>query len=92
MAAQTLATFGRNERGSIAILFGLLIMVVMSIAGLALDYGRILLARHALADAVDAAGLAAGRALMDGKLTAAEVDAMAITYFNHNFTRLRKIA
>lgn len=91
MAAQTIATFQRDERGSIAMLFGLIIMVVMSIAGLALDYGRILLARHALSDAVDAAGLAAGRAMMDGKLTPAEVGAMALVYFNENAKDLAKV-
>lgn len=91
MPAQTIATFQRNERGSIAILFGLIVMVVISIAGLALDYGRILLARHALSDAVDAAGLAAGRAMMDGKLTAAEVDQIARSYFNQNATDLAKV-
>lgn len=90
-AAHAVAAFGRNERGSIAMLFGLMIMVVMSIAGLALDYGRILLARHALTDAVDAAGLAAGRALMDGKLTAAEVDTMARVYFDQNAKDLAKV-
>lgn len=90
-ATQALAAFGRNERGSIAMIFGLMLMVLMSVTGLALDYGRVLMARRTLAEATDSAALAAGRALTDGTLTQAEAEAIATAYFNENAKELSKI-
>jgi Flp pilus assembly protein TadG len=77
------ATFARDSRGSIAVLSAFALMVLALMTGLAVDTGRILMARTALAGASDAAGLAVGRALMDG---VAEADAVTIgeAYFAEN--------
>jgi Flp pilus assembly protein TadG len=91
VAAGSVARFAQNERGSIAMLFGLIVMAVMSITALGLDYGRILMARRTLSEAVDAASLAAGRAMMDGKLSKADVDDIALSYFNENAKWLSKV-
>ena len=91
MAATLAPNFRNDERGSIAIMFGLMIMVVMSLAGLALDYSRILLARHALNDAADAAGIAVGRAMVDGKVTRAEAIKIGEIYFAENAKGVMKV-
>lgn len=90
-ASRVVATFQNDERGSIAMMFGLMLMVLLTLAGLAVDYGRIMLARHALNDATDAAGLATGRALMDGTLTEAEAKQIGQTYFDENAKTLAKV-
>ena len=91
MAATLAPNFRNDERGSIAIMFGLMIMVLMSLAGLALDYSRILLARHALNDAADAAGIAVGRAMVDGKVTTAEAIKIGEIYFAENAKGVMKV-
>jgi len=90
-ATRTLADFGRNERGTIAMMFGLMLMVLMSVTGLALDYGRILMARRTLVEATDSAALSAGRALTDGTLTQAQAEQIATAYFNENAKGLAKV-
>lgn len=56
-----LPRFGRDRRGSVAIMFGLTIFVVITLVGAAVDYGRTLLARERLQATVDSAVLAAAR-------------------------------
>lgn len=90
-AAHLLAGFGSNERGTVAMIFGLMLMVIMSVTGLAIDYARVLTVRRAMMEAVDAAGLAAGRALTDGTISKAQADAMALAYFNENGKSLKKL-
>ncbi len=51
----------KDERGSIAILFALTTLVVMSLVGGAVDYGRAVTAREQMQQAVDASVLAAAR-------------------------------
>lgn len=53
------AKFLRNERGTIALLFGLLIVPLMMVAGIAIDYGMASTKRTAMQSALDAATLAA---------------------------------
>ncbi|MGE0765436.1 MAG: pilus assembly protein TadG-related protein [Hyphomicrobiaceae bacterium] len=53
--------FGRNEKGSIAILFGLTSFIVMALVGGAVDYGRAVTARNQMQNSIDAAVLAAAR-------------------------------
>ncbi len=61
-------SFVRDERGSIAIAFGLAISTLVAGFGIALDYSRISSARSALQSALDAAILSAGKsALATGK-------------------------
>ncbi len=56
-----LAAFRKDRRGNIAIMFGALIFVVVGASGAAIDFIRIERARTALAEAGDAALLAAAR-------------------------------
>ena len=76
--------FKSDERGDVAMMFGLVATAVIFLAGMAVDYARIVNIKDRVAQAVDAASLAAGRALLDGKLTDTEIQAMATTYFNEN--------
>lgn len=77
--------FASDERGTVVILFAFVLIVVTFIAGIGLDYGRMLHTRDKLAAAADAASLAAGRALLDGRLSDSEIEAVALKYFNENF-------
>ena len=53
--------FFRNERGSVAIMFALTTLVVFTVVGSAVDFGRALIARERLQSTVDSAALAAAR-------------------------------
>jgi Flp pilus assembly protein TadG len=82
--------FNRDERGTIAMMFGLMIAMAVGCVGLAVDYSRILLARNALNDAADAAGLATGRAMIDGSVTVDEAKTIGAIYFSENAKSLTK--
>lgn len=75
----SLIEFGREERGSVAILFGLTIFVLCGMIGLAVDYARFVNARSQTIEATDAAVLAGARALQSngGNQQAAQDVAMA---------------
>lgn len=77
--------FARDENGAIAILFGLFMMAILMIMGIAIDYGRAAHTDQRLTAAMDAAALAAGRALIDGSLADDEVRALAIKILEENF-------
>ena len=76
--------FGTNEEGSVALLFGLMSFVLFVTGALAVDYSRVIDMRSGVASAVDAASLAAGRAMLDGKLDDGEIIALATKYFNED--------
>jgi Flp pilus assembly protein TadG len=57
----SLNAFSRDEGGTVAILFALTIVVVLSLVGGAIDYGRAVHARYQIQEAVDSAVLAAAR-------------------------------
>lgn len=78
------ARFWTSEDGSIAPLFGLLIIVILSVGGLALDFDRGTQMKSRLNDAADAANLAAARAAidmanLDGQRSKSEIAAEAAT-------------
>jgi len=60
-ASARLRGLGRDDRGSVVIMFGLTVFIVFSIVGSAVDYGRAMLARARLQAAVDSSVLAAAR-------------------------------
>ncbi|MBS0250281.1 MAG: Tad domain-containing protein, partial [Proteobacteria bacterium] len=68
-----LAALGSDERGSVAIIFGLTIFVLFAMIGLGVDYARFVNARSQTIAATDAAVLAGARALQSngGDQTAA---------------------
>jgi Flp pilus assembly protein TadG len=75
-----------NERGSVAIYFGLSAIVFVGVAGLAVDAARGYLIKARLSEAIDAAALAGGKALVndtDNAHTVVTNDVLA--FFNANF-------
>jgi Flp pilus assembly protein TadG len=76
--------FADSEQGVVAVLFGLLSFVLFAVSALAVDYSRATDMRTTIASAVDTASLAAGKAMLDGKLSDGEIATMATTYFDQN--------
>src|SRR5579884_140113 len=56
----------RVESGQILVIFALVQVVLLAMAGFAVDYGALLVEKTKLQNAVDAASLAGARALVDG--------------------------
>ena len=54
--------FGGDRRGNVAILFAFSIIPVIITFGVAIDYGRALIAKQRLGAAIDSAALAVGSA------------------------------
>lgn len=77
-------SFSRNESGNLTIVFGLSLLVFIVAAGLGIDLARVMDTKSRIVAAADAAALAAGRALQDGRLTDADVTAAAEKYFLAN--------
>ncbi len=78
------ASFRRDDRGSILPIFAVMFMGITLSAGVALDYGRIHHANTRLTAAADAAAIAAGKALLDGRNSDAEVKEIALKFFQQN--------
>lgn len=75
--------FAQATRGDTSIIFGLMALGVFMLVGAAVDLSRWLNARSHTIDAIDAAVLAAGRALQTGA-TATEAVAVAQTLYVNN--------
>ncbi len=73
--------FHRDERGSIAIIFGLSILLLAFAIGFSLDTAQAVRTSSKVANALDAASLAAARAMSENNLTPAEAQALALNYF-----------
>lgn len=86
---QVLKDFAADERGAVAMLFGLMLTALLFLAGMAVDYTRAVDVRTRVSDAADSAALAAGRALMEGSLSVAEIKDLATKYFNENIKSLK---
>lgn len=82
--------FGSSEEGSVAVVFALMAVAVFFLAGIAIDYGRILNVKAKITAAADAAALAAGRALVEGVMSESEIKSLAVAYFNENSKRVSK--
>lgn len=76
--------FRSDERGGIGILFGISTMVITMLAGIAIDFSRVNHERTRVAASLDAAALAAGKALLDGRLSDGDVEKIARGFFNQN--------
>ncbi|MDX2259559.1 MAG: pilus assembly protein [Hyphomicrobiaceae bacterium] len=76
--------FAGNRDGGVAVLFGLMVVALLTTMGVAVDFSRILHTKARLVAAADAASLAAGRALLDGRLSDADIIALAQSYFTEN--------
>lgn len=61
-----LRNLAQNERGSIGVMFGAIVVVVVMFIGASVDLGKAFMARDGIQDALDSAALAAGRELETG--------------------------
>ncbi len=73
--------FIRDRRGAFAMQFGLMLIPIVLCVGLAIDGGRVFLARFNLASALDAAALAMG-STVDPNV---DLNAMAVSFVHENF-------
>ncbi len=78
------SSFAGDRRGTVAMIFGLMSFAFLMVAGVAIDYGRIIHMNKRMMNAADAAALAAGGALLDGRLNDDEIELLAQNYFNKN--------
>lgn len=83
--------FGRDERHSTGIIFGLMSLALLLAAGAAVDYARVVNMREGLEAAIDAASLAAGQAIRDGKLSDDNVKAIALSRFDKDVASARLV-
>lgn len=85
-AAPLRTRFAADERGVVAPIFGLMAIMLFFVAGMAIDYGRATHMRSKIAAAADGAALAAGRAMLDGRLTDDEVKTLGRKFFFENIS------
>lgn len=82
-------TFVSDEQGSIAILFGLMFMSVAFIVGMAVDYTRVTYAKSRIAAAADSAALAAGKAMLDARMSDDDIKVLANSFFDENLGAIK---
>jgi Flp pilus assembly protein TadG len=73
--------FRKDERGSTAMMFGLMIMPVMFLTGMAVDLSRMITVKQRMQTAIDAAALAGVRAQQGNAATATTLQTTANTYY-----------
>jgi Flp pilus assembly protein TadG len=78
------SSFAEDRRGTVAIIFALMSFAFLMVAGVAIDYSRVIHMNKRMMNAADAAALAAGGALLDGRLNDNEIELLAQNYFNKN--------
>src|SRR4051812_19648057 len=87
VSARRARRFLLNERGSVAIYFGLSAIVFVGVAGLAIDAARGYLIKARLSEAIDAAALAGGKALQNDTVVGSNhtvVTNDVLAFFNAN--------
>lgn len=77
--------FARDERGAIAIVFGLTLIPVVGLIGFALDGWRAFNAASMTMGALDSSALAAAKGMATDNLSEAEAQQLARNFFNANF-------
>ena len=85
MHHQLLKRFRRSEDGALAIIFALIVSVLVMMAGLAIDIGRVMHASSKMGSALDAAVLSAAKSMREGGLSDEELKQVAERYFQLNF-------
>ncbi len=73
--------FRKDERGSTAMIFALMIMPVMLMTGMAVDYSRMITVKQRMQTAIDAAALAGVRAQQASSSTTTTFQTTANTYY-----------
>ena len=84
----TLRRFRRNVEASILPIFGMMVFVVVVVAGAGIDYGRAINNREVMANALDAAALAVATSLSTSVMTDAEIGTMLRQTFEANLTSM----
>ncbi len=79
---KSIKKFRSNEDGNVAIIFGMAVVPFLMAAGMAVDYGRGVVAKHELQVALDSAVLAAGSLRLAND---ADRKALGKAYFEANF-------
>ena len=88
--AALMSRFNRDERGAVAMTFGLMVLPCVMLVGMAVDYGRMIAAKQMAQVLVDNATLAGGRIaqLNNARLTSgtygATVEGTVRNYFSQN--------
>lgn len=85
MHHQLLKRFRRSDDGAIAIIFALTASVLVMIAGLAIDIGRVMHASAKMTSALDAAALSAAKSMREGGFSDDAIKEIAERYFQLNF-------
>lgn len=85
------AAFAANEHGSVAIVFGLMLMSLLLFVGCAIDIGRIALARSYLTSAVDATTLYATKKMRTEGMDAAQISPLAHAFLDANLKGAAKL-
>ncbi len=81
-------TFFRDTRGTIAMIFALSIMAIIGTVGLAIDGARVYGVGAKLTAALDAAALVAAKRLNEEGISDAEVQRVALNFFNANMAAM----
>jgi Flp pilus assembly protein TadG len=83
-AVANVRRFSEDANGTIAVIFSLTVFIVVMVTGLAIDFGRAVHASRKIGGAIDAAALAAAKALRIENLSDAEAIALAERFFQTN--------
>jgi Flp pilus assembly protein TadG len=84
----SIARFGRDRGGAVALIFALSLLMLCFTAGLAIDGSRAYSISNKLASILDSAALAGAKLLDEDAATDAQVRAKALAYFNAHLTGL----
>ncbi len=76
-----LGSFGRSDRGNIAVLFAIAVVPVISFVGAAVDYTRANTARTSMQAAMDSTSLMLAKDLQDGTINTSQITQKAQDYF-----------
>ena len=78
--------FRKDKRGNVAIIFGIMIIPLLSFAGAAIDYGRATRAKATMQAVLDSVSLMVAKDLSSGLITTSQINSKAQTYFTALYT------
>jgi Flp pilus assembly protein TadG len=78
--------FRKDQRGNIAIIFGIAIIPLLCFAGAAIDYSRATRAKATMQSVLDSVSLMVAKDLSSGLITTSQVNSKAQTYFTALYT------
>ncbi len=83
-AGRKLSSFRDDERGATAMIFAISLFALVMMLGLAVDVARAIHTKTKISNALDGAALAAAKSLHDGRMSIADITALARRYFDTN--------